>query len=80
MELDFKRQLSQDLTAYVRHVDLVPTRIQNLGCTQVESMLNIMMVRVDNVSFRCNLTFEICISEGSGPATGGLLDFQSMSP
>ena len=39
-----------------------------------------MRVRIENASFGYDLTFEISISEGSVPATGGPSDSQIMSP
>ena len=53
--------------------------IENLRWTQIESTSKIIMVRSENASFGYNLIFEIWISEGSGPATGGPSDFQILS-
>ena len=53
--------------------------IQNLGWTQLESTLKIILIGIENSSFGCNLTFEIWISDGPPPATGGPSDFWIMS-
>ena len=56
------------------------TRIQNLGWTQLESTLKMIIIGIENASFGYDLTFEIWISESPGLLTGGPSDFQSMSP
>ena len=46
----------------------------------MESTSNIFMVKIENVSFGCSSIFEIWISDGSGPVTGGPSDSQIMPP
>ena len=55
-------------------------RIQNLGWIQLQSTLKITRVRIENASLGYDLTYEIWISEGPGPLTGGPSDFPIMSP
>ena len=46
----------------------------------MESTSKIFRIRIENYAFGCNLIYEIWISDGPSPATGGPSDSQIMSP
>ena len=56
------------------------SRIQNLGWTEFESTLKIIIIDVENSSFGCNLTFETLVKKGLPPCCVRTLWFLKLVP